>query len=61
MWIELAGMDNYCAGGGYVYHLDEDAFAGGYRFTDFLRIGLPMNCIILAANVLICCILYPLY
>lgn len=33
---------------------------GGYRFTDFLRIGLPMNFIILAANVLICCILYSL-
>ena len=33
---------------------------GGYRFTDFLRIGLPMNFIILAANVLICCILFPL-
>ena len=26
---------------------------GGYRFSDFLRIGLPMNIIILAANILI--------
>lgn len=33
---------------------------GGYRFTDFIRIGLPMNFIILAANILICCILFPL-
>lgn len=34
---------------------------GGYRFSDFMRIGLPMNFIILAANILICCLLYPLF
>ncbi len=33
---------------------------GGYRFKDFLRIGLPMNLIILAANILIVNIVYPL-
>lgn len=33
---------------------------GGYRFSDFMRIGLPMNIIILAANLLIINILYPL-
>lgn len=33
---------------------------GGYRFTDFVRIGLPMNVIILAANIFICCLLFPL-
>ncbi len=33
---------------------------GGYRFKDFLRIGLPMNLIILAANILIVNIFYPL-
>jgi di/tricarboxylate transporter len=33
---------------------------GGYRFSDFLRIGLPMNFIILAANVIIVNIIYPL-
>ena len=33
---------------------------GGYRFSDFLRIGLPMNFIILAANILIVNIIYPL-
>ena len=33
---------------------------GGYKFTDFLRIGLPMNFIILAANILATCIIYPL-
>ena len=33
---------------------------GGYRFSDFLRIGLPMNIIILAANILIVNIVYPL-
>ena len=33
---------------------------GGYRFSDFLRIGLPMNFIILAANIFIVNILYPL-
>ena len=33
---------------------------GGYRFSDFLRVGLPMNFIILAANIFIVNILYPL-
>ena len=33
---------------------------GGYRFTDFMRIGLPMNIIILAANIFIVNIVYPL-
>ena len=33
---------------------------GGYRFSDFLRIGLLMNLIILAANILIINIIYPL-
>ncbi len=33
---------------------------GGYRFNDFIRIGLPMNFIILAANIIICLLLFPL-
>ena len=33
---------------------------GGYRFGDFIRIGLPMNFIILAANIFIVNVLYPL-
>ena len=33
---------------------------GGYRFSDFIRIGLPMNLIILAANILIVNLIYPL-
>lgn len=33
---------------------------GGYRFSDFLRIGLPMNLIILAANIFICLLCFPL-
>lgn len=33
---------------------------GGYRFSDFLRIGLPMNLIILAANIFIVTLLFPL-
>ena len=33
---------------------------GGYRFSDFVRIGLPMNFIILAANIFIVNIVYPL-
>ena len=33
---------------------------GGYRFSDFLKIGLIMNIIILAANILIVNIVYPL-
>ena len=33
---------------------------GGYRFSDFIRIGLPMNIIILIANIFIVNIVYPL-
>ena len=33
---------------------------GGYRFSDFLRIGLLMNLIILAANIFIVNLIYPL-
>ncbi len=33
---------------------------GGYRFSDFMRIGLIMNLIILAANIFIVNIVYPL-
>jgi di/tricarboxylate transporter len=33
---------------------------GGYRFSDFVRVGLPMNIIILAANIFIVNIVYPL-
>ena len=33
---------------------------GGYRFSDFLRIGLLMNIIILAANIFIVNVVYPL-
>lgn len=34
--------------------------AGGYRFSDFMRIGVLMNLIILAANIFIVNIVYPL-
>ena len=33
---------------------------GGYRFTDFMKIGLLMNIIILAANIFIVTLLFPL-
>ena len=33
---------------------------GGYRFVDFMRIGLPMNFIILAADLFIVPLLFPL-
>lgn len=33
---------------------------GGYRFSDFMKIGLLMNLIILAANLFIVTILFPL-
>ena len=33
---------------------------GGYRFGDFLKIGILMNLIILAANILIVNLIYPL-
>ena len=33
---------------------------GGYKFSDFMRIGIPMNLIILAANILIVNLVYPI-
>jgi len=33
---------------------------GGYRFSDLMRVGLPMNIIILAANIFIVNLVYPL-
>ena len=33
---------------------------GGYRFTDFMKIGLLMNLIILAANIFIVTLLFPM-
>lgn len=33
---------------------------GGYHFVDFMRIGLPMNFMILAANIFITLLLFPL-
>lgn len=33
---------------------------GGYRFVDYLRIGLPMNFVMLIANVFITTLVYPL-
>mgnify|MGYP003292965212 CR=1 FL=1 len=33
---------------------------GGYRFNDFLRVGIPMNFIILAANIFITLLVFPL-
>ncbi len=33
---------------------------GGYRFTDFMRIGLLMNIVILVANIFIVTLLFPL-
>ena len=35
--------------------------AGGYRFTDFMKIGIPMNFIILIANLFITPIVFPMY
>ena len=32
---------------------------GNYRFSDFIKVGLPMNIIILAANIFIVSIVYP--
>lgn len=32
---------------------------GGYRFIDFVKIGLPMNFVILAANIFITLLLFP--
>jgi len=34
---------------------------GGYKFSDFMKIGIPMNFIILAANILIVNLVYPIH
>ena len=34
---------------------------GGYKFSDFMRIGIPMNLIILAANIFIVSLVYPIH
>jgi di/tricarboxylate transporter len=34
--------------------------AGGYKFTDFLKIGIPMNIIVGAATVLLIPLIWPL-
>ncbi len=34
--------------------------AGGYRFTDFLKIGLPLNCVMLIVSVLVIPVFWPL-
>lgn len=34
---------------------------GGYKFSDFLKIGIPMNFIILATNLIVVNLLYSLY
>jgi len=33
---------------------------GGYKFTDFMKIGLPMNLVVLVTNLLVTCLVYPL-
>ena len=33
---------------------------GGYHFSDFLKVGLPMDIIILAADIFIVSLLFPL-
>jgi di/tricarboxylate transporter len=34
--------------------------AGGYRFSDFLKVGVPMNLIVGAATVLVIPLIWPL-
>jgi len=34
---------------------------GGYKFSDFMKIGIPMNLIILASNILIVNLVYPIH
>lgn len=33
---------------------------GGYKSTDFLKLGFPMNIVILATNIIVTCLVYPL-
>ena len=33
---------------------------GGYRFIDFVKIGLPMNIVVLVTNLVVTCMVYPL-
>ena len=33
---------------------------GGYKFTDFVKLGLPMNLTVLITNIIATCLVYPL-
>jgi len=33
---------------------------GGYKFTDFVKIGLPMNFVVLVTNLVVTCMVYPM-
>ncbi len=59
MAVMLAGSASFATPIGYqtntfVYQ------AGGYRFVDFLRIGLPLNIIALVVSVLLIPLFWPL-
>ena len=47
----------------FLAHQETNTFvykAGGYRFTDFLRIGLPMNILALLVSVYLIPLFWPL-
>lgn len=33
---------------------------GGYKFSDFSKMGIPMNIILLFVNLLVCCLIFPI-
>jgi di/tricarboxylate transporter len=35
--------------------------AGGYRFTDYVRIGVPLDVLVMLVTVLLTPILFPFY
>lgn len=33
---------------------------GGYKFSDFSKMGIPLNIVLLIVNVIICCLIFPI-
>lgn len=33
---------------------------GGYKFSDFSKMGIPMNIILLIVNIVVCCLVFPI-
>jgi di/tricarboxylate transporter len=58
MAIMIGGSAAFATPIGYQTHMMVYG-PGGYRFTDFTRIGLPLNLFLAAVAILLCPIVWP--